>query len=494
MKFVVCGVGAAGTFTVARLAELSAERRPDGAWSGVEVVLVDTPTALGRGRAFDADVDSASINTSHRRLGMLSPDFHDFVGWSHAVGVTFGSPDDPPMPRSRYGDYLAATLSRALRILRANGVRVHLLPGATTRVVPSARGVDVEADTGGVVGADAVVLATGGWSSTPDVTLASHGLTYVAQPYPLARSLRTMAEHRKVAILGAGLTAVDIACSLDGTETQVHLLSRSGRLPRVQVDDTASGPVPVALTEQGVDDLRRKGGLTAESLLALLDTELARFDMDRGMLADDELLRRHWQAPEADVVDRACHRVLSATNHALNAGFGALPAPDRARVRSALDHEWQRYRVRIPVARWAQLTRMISEGRLVVHADVDARSPHLADAVAQVGATCVVNATGQSCDTTAGPALVRSLVAEGTVGTDVGGRGLVDPATGRAIGADGSVDPRLLVTGHLTAGSTLMVSALDVVHRQARTATDTLAATHLATPSASPVHEKVTMP
>lgn len=54
MKFVVCGVGAAGTFAVARLAELSAERRPDGAWSGVEVVLVDTPTALGRGRAFDA--------------------------------------------------------------------------------------------------------------------------------------------------------------------------------------------------------------------------------------------------------------------------------------------------------------------------------------------------------------------------------------------------------------------------------------------------------
>ena len=58
----------------------------------------------------------------------------------------------------------------------------------------------------------------------------------IVNAYPLSGLRARVADQRSVAVLGSGLSAVDVACALDDGETRVHLLSRSGTLPRVQVE------------------------------------------------------------------------------------------------------------------------------------------------------------------------------------------------------------------------------------------------------------------
>lgn len=460
MRAAIAGVGAAGIFVLSRLAD-----SPDAIHAGSELYLVDDPNTFGRGRAFGADVDAASINTSHSRLNTLSPSFHAFADWSRSNGTEVADLDVHPMPRSTYGDYLVSTLSRALQILRRRGMRVHYVPGQVTRIDLDSPQVEVGLGSDRLSGLDLLVSATGTWSKGPYKIATAH--TYVHDPYPLACSVRRLASHKSVAVLGAGLTAVDIACALDGSDTTVHLISRSGKLPRVQVDAVSQKYSARLLTEESIESLRRANELTAASVLDLVDAEMAYFGNGLDMLSDSSELARHWDWPLGDPSDLACHNALSATNHALNTAFGALPQTERNVLRSVLGVDWFRYRVRIPLARWRQVRKMMSEGRLVLHSGVDARSSELSAVFDELNASCLVNATGPSADLGESGSALAELAASGRIGQDEAGRGLSDPLTGHAIRADGAPERRLFLLGQPTAGSHFMVSALDVIHRQA---------------------------
>jgi hypothetical protein len=245
------------------------------------------------------------------------------------------------------------------------------------------------------------------------------------------------------------------------------MLSRSGTLPRVQVEASQKRIVPEHFTEDAVISHAVWSELTAKSVLALLDREIARFGFSRSDVFSDGAHAAHWSDPLADPADIACHHTLSATNNALNTAFTLLPEPERILLRESLGSKWFRYRVRVPLSRWRQLRAMQADGRLVIHGGVDARDGGLDDILADLGAGRVIPALGQSSSLQDGPELVADLAASGLVDCDDAGQGLVDPATCRALAPGGGPRDDLLLVGQVSAGSYFTVSALDVVSGQA---------------------------
>ena len=464
-RIALVGVGVGGTLTLSRLAE-----QADRSWRGTALDIVDCPENLGRGRAFGSDTPAAAVNTSQRRLEALSPSLHSFRSWLDECKSPSTDLDEMPMSRSVYGDYLAATLAKAIDRLRDCGVRVRFYPMHATSVRPQADGMAVLGDTAELPPADIAVLAPGVWSPPPPAI--SHD---IVEAYPLSGLRTRLGDQRSVAVLGSGLTAVDVACALDDGKTRVHMLSRSGTLPRVQVEAAQNGDVPKHLTEDAVISRAVWSDLTAESVLALLDRELARFGFSRFDVLCDVAHADHWSDPLADPADLACHHTLSATNHALNTAFTLLPEPERILLRESLGSKWFRYRVRVPLSRWRQLRDMQVDGRLVVHGGVDAREGGLDDILADLGTDHVIPALGQSSNLWEGPELVADLAASGLVDCDDAGQGLVDPATCRALTPGGGPRDNLLLVGQVSAGSYFTVSALDVVVGQARRAAQTIA-------------------
>jgi uncharacterized NAD(P)/FAD-binding protein YdhS len=462
-RIALVGVGVGGTLTLSRLAELA-----DSSWSGTALDIVDRPESLGRGSAFGSDIAAAAVNTSQHRLDALSPSLHSFRSWLDESGSPSTDLDTMPMSRSVYGDYLAATLAKAIDRLRDFGVRVNFYPMHATSVRPHGDGMAVLGDAAELLPADIAVVAPGVWSPAPPRT------RNVVQAYPLSGLQTRLGDQRAVAILGSGLTAVDVACALDDGTTCVHMLSRSGTLPRVQVE-AHKRYVPEHLTEDAVISQAVWSELTAKSVLALLDRELARFGFTRSDIFSDAAHAAHWSDPLADPADIACHHTLSATNDAFNTAFTLLPEPERISLRESLGSKWFRYRVRVPLSRWRQLRAMQAAGRLVVHGGVDARQGGLDDLLAELGTDRVIPALGQSSNLSEGPELVADLAASGLVDYDDAGQGLVDPATCRALAPGGGPRDDLLLVGQVSAGSYFTVSALDVVVGQARRAAQTIA-------------------
>jgi uncharacterized NAD(P)/FAD-binding protein YdhS len=462
-RIALVGVGVGGTLTLSQLAE-----QADSSWSGTTLDIVDRPESLGRGSAFGSDIAAAAVNTSQHRLDSLSPSLHSFRGWLADSGRPSADLDTMPMSRSVYGDYLAATLAKAIDRLRDFGVRVNFYPMHATSVRPQGDGMAVLGDAAELPPADIAVVAPGVWSPPPPAT------RNVVEAYPLSGLRTRLGDQSSVAVLGSGLTAVDVACALDDGNTRIHMLSRSGTLPRVQVE-AQKRYTAEHLTEDAVISNAVWSELTAESVLTLLDRELARFGFTRADVFDDAAHAAHWSDPLADPADIACHHTLSATNDAFNTAFTLLPEPERALLRESLGSKWFRYRVRVPLSRWRQLRAMQADGRLVVHGGVDAREGGLDDVLADLGVDRVIPALGQSSDLSDGPELVADLAASGLVDCDDAGQGVVDPATCRALAPGGGPRDDLLLVGQVSAGSYFTVSALDVVVGQARRAAQTIA-------------------
>lgn len=468
-RIAVVGVGVGGTLALSRLAE-----RADESWAGVTVDIVDRPESLGRGTAFGSDIAAAAVNTSAHRLEALSPSLHSFRSWLADSGPhsshSAANLDESPMSRSVYGDYLATTLAKAIDRLRGSGVGVRFSPMHATSITRTDDGVTVAGDTAALPAADIAVVAPGVWA--PPLPAMKHD---VVDPYPLSGLRSRLGGSRSVAVLGSGLTAVDVACALDDGETRVHMLSRTGTLPRVQVEAARTGDTPTHLTTEAILAEASAGTLTAQSVLGLLDRELRRFGRSLAEILSDDGHAEHWSDPCADPADLACYHTLSATNHTLNTAFALLPNAERRTLRETLDARWFRYRVRVPLSRWRQLSRMLAEGRLVVHGGVDARRGGLDGILAELGADRLIPALGQSSTLLEGRGLVADLAASGLVACDDAGQGLVDPATARAIAPGGGPRDDLLLVGQVAAGSFFTVSALDVVAGQANRAAQTVA-------------------
>jgi uncharacterized NAD(P)/FAD-binding protein YdhS len=250
----VVGAGAAGTLTAVHLCETAARRR-----TPLDLVLIDPAPEAGRGTAYATRDPRHRLNVPAGGMSCYPDDPGHFTRWLCRHGEPTVTPADFAT-RYRYGAYLADTLAQA--IVRARGVvsvrrlrtRAEHCTGA-----PDGRVMLRLADGTGLC-ADGAVLATG--PAGPNAAWAPEELRtaprFIAAPWASGALDGPLADDGDVLLVGTGLTAVDLALSLERPGRTVHALSRGGLLPQPHAL-TPAGPLPPpeGLYDTSFDRLRR---------------------------------------------------------------------------------------------------------------------------------------------------------------------------------------------------------------------------------------------
>lgn len=276
------GIIGAGVAAVGLLDALAAQDGEPGS-----VTVFDGSPALWRGRPYQRDVEAVRVNAPPARMSVRAGDLAHYERWLRNRDDAARYLDEglgvPLVPRALYGEYLEQTARRAIDVLRRRGWRVGVVNARVTGYTGDGATV-LHTDDGGSHPVDRAVLCVG--SGRPR---DHYGLTgapgYIGEPYPLERTLAEVPADAHVAVIGSGLTAVDIAATLTGSghTGPISLLSRGGALPHVQ-----QRPAPLQprhLTPANALRLAASGEIAFDSLIDLMRAELAELGQDLDTLA-----------------------------------------------------------------------------------------------------------------------------------------------------------------------------------------------------------------
>jgi uncharacterized NAD(P)/FAD-binding protein YdhS len=404
----VIGGGASGTLvTVYLLREAAARQLP------LRVALIDRHGRHGLGQAYSTVHPAHLLNSPAGAMSALTDDPGHLSRWAAKADLAH----DGFLPRSAFGRYLTELLAAAERSARPTA-RVSRI---TAHVVAIRRGshgrqlrVHLAAD--GRIDADAVVLATGNLPPVPPCPVPQ-GHRYIADPWEPG-ALDAAADGSPVAVLGTGLTMLDVAIALTCAHprTTVHAISRHALLPREHDwprDATSATPLI-------------RGPAAARRLSTLI----------REVRASAAAYPGPWQ----DIVD--------ALRPQIPLLWDQLPPADKRLFLRHVARYWEVHRHRVPPQTAARIAALTSGGRLIVHrgrvaaasnehgglrVSIEHGSP------ADVRAGWLINCTGAATDitTTADP-LLRHLLDSGLarpgplrLGLDTDPRGAVRDAAGR---------------------------------------------------------------
>ncbi|AZM50066.1 lycopene cyclase [Streptomyces sp. WAC 06738] len=447
----VVGAGAAGALTAMQLCETAVRRS-----TPLELVLIDPAPEAGRGVAYATPDPRHRLNVPAGGMSCYPDDPTHFVRWLRAHGEPAASACDF-VSRHRYGAYLADSLGQA--VIRAHGtVAVSRLRTKATGCTWTAGGrAALRLADGRTQRADSVVIATGpapgprGWA--PAALRASD--RFVPDPWaPGALDALTGDTHAAddVLLVGTGLTAVDMALSLERSGRRVHAVSRGGELPR-----------PHALT--ALPPLQADPGLPG---LPLAELRAA--------------VRRHVAAAVRAHGD--WRPAVDGLRPLTQAMWARLSDDDRADFLARDASRWNVHRHRMPPATAESVQRALAARRLRLHTgqvrDV-AEGPGGGLAVTlsggrtlQVGWVVDCTGPGLRVEECADP-LWRGLLADGTatpgplgigVATDAG---RLRPGRAPAIraGSPGAAPPPLFTLGAARRGELWETTAVPEIRVQA---------------------------
>ncbi|MGK8502324.1 FAD/NAD(P)-binding protein [Nocardia asiatica] len=314
------GIIGAGAAAVGLLDAIAATDRAPGS-----ITVFDGSPAVWRGRPYQPDLEAVRVNAPPALMSARADDRGHYERWLGKRGAAAGHGDDPSapstaraierlqrgddleryldeglgvplVPRGVYGEYLEQTAHAAISRLRAHGWRVSVVNARVTGFTRAGSAV-LRTDDGGRHPVDRAVLCVGSGRPRDHYGLAG-APGYVNEPYPLATTSTEIAPGAHVAVIGSGLTAVDIAAALtaNGHSGPISFLSRSGVLPYVQ-----QRPLPLApkhLTPSRALELAAQGTVPFTRLVELMRAELAEAGQDFDSFAT-EILETETEEPAA---------------------------------------------------------------------------------------------------------------------------------------------------------------------------------------------------
>jgi len=411
---LIVGGGFSGAMLAARLAEC-----------GQASVLIDATGRFGRGVAYSSDFDGHVLNVRSARMSAVEARPDDFVAWLGKNAPGHADPNDFA-PRRLYGRYVE---DRLTSVQATHAGRITLLHARASVV----DGSEVVLEDGRRLTGHAVVLATGNPSPNTAVEPVAQ---LIRDPWAPA-ALDVVESTDAVAVIGTGLTMVDVALTLEarGWTGAMHAFSLRGLLPRAHAERSDAAVAPTAQMLNGPASRRLNAA-----------RRLARGHDWRGVM---EGLR----PITADL-------------------WRAADVKTRARWIRHLRPWWDVHRHRIAPTVAARIDRMIAEGRLSVSAarvtgvnavvpgtiDADTNRPAAPDRVVVeflppralvprgLIVDRVIDCSGPGHDPRRDP-LTAPLLASGRARPDPIGPGLDLDHAGRVVSAAGVPDPALFVLG-----------------------------------------------
>jgi uncharacterized NAD(P)/FAD-binding protein YdhS len=237
----IVGGGCSGTIVAAQL--LRRARAP------LRVLLFERMTDVGRGVAYGTTERGHLLNVLAGKMGAFPDDLAHFQRWVASRAGTPGYPRSVEagdfLPRWMFGDYLRAVLSES-RAGAAPGVALEEIKGEIIDLETESGGRRLRSGDGRAFAVDRVVLALGNLPGEYPIRRSLpiyHSQRYVHVPWR-AGALAGILPDEEVLIVGAGLTAVDIALELQsgGHRGFIHALSRRGLRPLVHRPAAAYAP------------------------------------------------------------------------------------------------------------------------------------------------------------------------------------------------------------------------------------------------------------
>jgi uncharacterized NAD(P)/FAD-binding protein YdhS len=358
----IIGGGASGILTALQL--LRADCPPE------RLVVVEPRSDLGKGIAYGTTDIGHFLNVRAGRMSALPDHPSHFTEWAAKR-----TPSDALsfLPRAWYGEYLASLLGPVEHV-RARAL--DLLPVGSRVQVALSDGTRVEVDR--------AVLAPGSsppaWPTPIGPTpIGAGGRRWIPDPWAPG-ALSGLRPGDPVLLVGTGLTAVDIALSLQAAGHRVVATSRHGLLPQAHTDRP---PVTIRCTPPDRPNAR--------SLVA-------------------------WARATATEVGDWAPVVDSLRCHT-NQLWQGMEGSERVRLLRHLHRKWEVLRHRMPPQVAARIRNMQETGQLKVVAggvrSVNERSRgldvELSDGV--FGVSAIVNCTGPTADVTSTTdPLVRRLL------------------------------------------------------------------------------------
>lgn len=424
------------------------------------IVAIEPRARLGAGLAYSTDDPDHRLNVPDHKMTLRTDRLDDYARWLRRPGA-------PPIPadavtsqgvftaRGLFGAYVADQLAPLLDRGRILHLRAH-----ASDVVPKGKGFLIGLSDGTRLSADRIVLAlTHPKPARLPALAALEGDARLVPDAMAPGALDSIGLTERVLVVGAGLTASDIAATLlrRGFAGQVTLVSRHG---------WRSKPHGPTQAETEADFAHRP----APTALALMQTV-------RQAVAADQARGLTWHA----TFDR-----LRAQGPAI---WAALDEPERLRFLRHLRSLWDIHRFRIAPQTEAAVQALTLQGRLThlaarlvaaaVRADaleVTLRLRHRAGEET-LRVDRVILATGpHHASVIAGTPVLASLARLGLIGADPTRLGIAtdDAACARPV-RPGAEPGRILVAGPLARGTVGELMGVPEVVRWSEHVAQTLA-------------------
>lgn len=441
-----------------------------------EVVVFEPSRYLWRGRPYQPDIDAVRVNAPPDEMSIRATDAKHFNDWLMArdLVVGYGASHIDRLsgarfvPRAIFGDYLEQSARAALVQLLNDGWRVRLIRERVESAGPAADGILVETELGGRGEVDYLVLCVG--SGKPaDVYSLSGEPGFIAEPYPVSRTMGGIDLTADVSVIGSGLTAIDVVLALAAQHHRgrIRLVSRHGVLPSVR-----QCPVPYEL-RHFTPELFRAAAARGESVNLGKLTEIMKAELaDAGQSAEllraeieavgreDPVARLRRQLAEVDSPELGLRILQRAVPDAGPDVWPLLTDSERARVLERYEHTLMSLCCPMPPANAAAVLSLIDSDQLEIVPrvkDVRRRVDHgfliTADGGTHVADYVInaVNARSRKIPTMAA-ALIRSLAAAGVAAPHPRGGVCVERSTSR-LTVEGRPNDRVYALGDPAAGS-----------------------------------------
>lgn len=441
-----------------------------------EVVVFEPSRYLWRGRPYQPDINVVRVNSPPDEMSIRAGDAKHFDDWLKARDLVVGYGTNHIdklsgarfVPRAIFGDYLEQSARAALMRLLNHGWRVRLIREQVESADLAANRIITRTEWGGRTEIDYLALCVGSGKPLDAYSLGG-APGFIAEPYPVGRTMESIDPDADVSVIGSGLTSVDVVLALASRRHRgrIRLVSRHGVLPSVR-----QRPVSYELRHFTPVFFRaaaaRGESVTMADLIAIMKAELAdageSVDLLRAEIEavgrEDPVARLRRQLSEVDSPQLGLRILQRAVPDAGPDVWPLLADGERSRVLQVYRHTLMSLCCPMPPGNATTLMSLIDSGQLEIVPRVkDVRrkeghgfivtadgSVHVADYVVNA-----INARSRKIPTMAA-SLIRSLVAAGVAAPHPRGGVYVERSTSR-LTVEGRPNDRVYALGDPTAGS-----------------------------------------
>lgn len=449
----IIGGGFTGVMAMANLLRFGRESE-----APLHIVLIDRLPATGDGIAYRTNDARHLLNVPASRMSAWPDRPEDFLNFARSKDPAAG-PDDF-LPRKIYGEYVRKTM---LELAETTGDHLSavIVHDEVMRLERSgSSGWDIETSKGRSVRADLAILAVG--HRPPNDPFSDRWMgprtRFVGDPWA-ALVLSQIGPDEPVLLIGTGLTAVDVALTLNRPDRTAPILalSRRGLLPMAHIRRQTKAAEMPELVNGWLDPA---AALTLRRLVSALRHQVA--TREPGV---------EWQ----DLFD--------ALRPAIPQLWGRLDLTERSRFLRHVRPFWEVHRHRMAPAvaetierlRTANVLQIIAGTLISAAADeagVDVTFACRGTSTAKpVRVSWVVNCTGPGVHAPHSThPFLRPLLEAGTLCGDPLKLGLLTDACGHGLKAGGGIHGDLLIAGTLRKATLWDSTAVPELRQQAQIA------------------------